>query len=108
MRTDDGSIARGTYNTLMRVRTTNTGLSRLYNEDLMGDVYDPPGIEFGPPKAEGYRISQEIRKPIAEALVSHYEDIEVHDPSSDDSDEEPSDSGADSDAAADADDDTED
>lgn len=54
----------------MRVETTNPSLRRLYNEDLMGEHYDPPGVTFAKTGT-----SQELVAEVAERLVDHYDDI---------------------------------
>lgn len=52
----------------MYIETDNDQLQRLYREDLMGDHYDPPGIEF---KGGTANVVEEV----GEALVEHYDSI---------------------------------
>jgi len=54
----------------MFIQTSNQQLQRLYDEDLMGDHYDPPGIDFQGGTAN---VVQEV----GEALVEQYDSITV-------------------------------
>jgi hypothetical protein len=54
----------------MWIQTTNDALQALYREDLMGDHYDPPGVEFG---ASG---TANVVAEVGEALCEHIDDIE--------------------------------
>ena len=57
----------------MYIETTNPALQSLYNADLMGDDYSPPGVEFS---ANGVaQVTQEV----GERLVEHYDSITVKD-----------------------------
>ena len=47
----------------MRIKNENTATRRLYNEALMGEHYDPPGIEFS---AAGIA---RVKREVGEALV---------------------------------------
>jgi len=55
----------------MRLTTTNPALRALYDEDLMGDHYDAPGITF-----HSTGTSQEVAEVVGERLIEHYDDIE--------------------------------
>ena len=55
----------------MRVKSTNPALQALYDADLMGDQYDPPGIRF-----HDTGTSQELSREVGERLVEHYNEIE--------------------------------
>jgi hypothetical protein len=57
----------------MRVKTTNAALRALYDGDLMGVHYDPPGVRF-----HNTGTSQEISREVGERLVEHYGDIEPY------------------------------
>ena len=72
----------------MRVKTDNTAVNRFYDEELMGDEYDPPGIKFNKPKPDGTRTSQEMVAAVAERLVSEVEGIEALDTETDNEDKD--------------------
>jgi len=55
----------------MYIQTSNQQLQSLYNEDLMGDDYDPPGVEFA--ETGTAQVTQEV----GERLVEHYDSITV-------------------------------
>lgn len=54
----------------MYITTTNDALKTLYREDLMGDEYDPPGVEFS-----GSNVAQ-VTESVGERLVEEHDDIE--------------------------------
>jgi len=55
----------------MYIETSNQALQSLYDADLMGDQYDPPGVEFS---ATGVaQVTQEV----GERLVERYDTITV-------------------------------
>jgi len=57
----------------MHIETSNQALQSLYDADLMGDQYDPPGVEFS---ATGVaQVTQEV----GERLVERYDTITVKD-----------------------------
>jgi hypothetical protein len=57
----------------MYIETSNQALQSLYDADLMGDQYDPPGVEFS---ATGVaQVTQEV----GERLVERYDTITVKD-----------------------------
>jgi len=57
----------------MYIETSNKALQSLYDADLMGDQYDPPGVEFS---ATGVaQVTQEV----GERLVERYDTITVKD-----------------------------
>jgi len=57
----------------MYIETSNQALQSLYDSDLMGDQYDPPGVEFS---ATGVaQVTQEV----GERLVERYDTITVKD-----------------------------
>jgi hypothetical protein len=53
----------------MYIQTSNQQLQSLYREDLMGDHYDPPGVEFA---ATG---TAQVNREVGERLVEHYDSI---------------------------------
>jgi hypothetical protein len=57
----------------MRVKSTNPALRALYDAELMGDQYDPPGVRF-----HDTGTSQEVPAEVGERLVEHYDDIEPY------------------------------
>lgn len=59
----------------MRLQTDNQQLRWFYREDLMGDHYDPPGIEF-----YDTGTSQEVVQEVAEAVADTVGGISLYDP----------------------------
>jgi hypothetical protein len=57
----------------MRLTTTNDALQALYDEELMGDEYDPPGVRF-----HDTGTSQEVPVEIGERLIEHYDSIQSY------------------------------
>jgi hypothetical protein len=54
----------------MRIKTTNPALRALYDEEIMGEHYDPPGVEFA---STG---TAQVLAEVGERVVEHYDDIE--------------------------------
>ncbi|PCR89322.1 hypothetical protein [Natrinema ejinorense] len=59
----------------MRLQTDNQQLREFYREELIGDHYDPPGIEF-----YDSGISQEVVQEVAEAVADAVDGISLYDP----------------------------
>jgi len=53
----------------MYIETSNPALQSLYDADLMGDDYSPPGVEFS--SAGVAQVTQEV----GERLVERYDTI---------------------------------
>jgi len=53
----------------MYIETTNEQLQALYDAELMGDHYDPPGVEFS---SNG--VAQVVET-VGERLVAEYDEI---------------------------------
>jgi len=66
----------------MRLETDNDQLRRFYREDLMGDHYDPPGIEF-----HDSGISQEVADEVAHAVADDVDGISLYEPTATDNTE---------------------
>jgi hypothetical protein len=59
----------------MYIETSNDQLQSLYDKDLMGDHYDPPGVEFSTNGVAN------VVEEVGERLVEHYDDIsEIDEP----------------------------
>lgn len=55
----------------MYIQTSNEQLRALYRADLMGDEYDPPGVEFS---TTG---TAQVTETIGQRLVEQYDSITV-------------------------------
>lgn len=53
----------------MYIKTDNEQLQALYREDLMGDHYDPPGVEFSETG------TAQVVEDVGERLVEEYDSI---------------------------------
>jgi hypothetical protein len=57
----------------MYIETDNDALQALYDEALMGDEYDPPGIEFSETGVA------QVKEAVGERLVEQFDDIHKRD-----------------------------
>lgn len=53
----------------MWIETDNSALQALYDQALLGDLCEPPGVEFG--DTQRAQVTAEV----GERLVEHYDDI---------------------------------